>query len=679
MRQDGPRRQEKKEKEVKGKAAKESPCNRLHLFTGVFFYCDLNMDGRHRYKYWQALLCAWVFLFGICVLLYSQTLGGGFMFEDESLVTGNHYIKSPRLWPKLMSSHVFALHPQGTSGISSYYRPLQSFSYALDYLFWGLNPLGYRLSNILLHSTNALLLGALAWLIFKDSLTALLAAVVFCAHPVQVFNVAYISPRSIILETLFVLLALVFFILFLKRRRQAYFFASLFVFLAGILSREGAMLLPALILLVCLCMGVSYRKTALYLLPYVAITLAYLLLRRWFLPTNKLSLFGSLSPLGLTQYAGYLFRSFSEYLVPFDAQSLLARQYPMSGSLVAVLSLALAGVIFYNAILSKGRDKAILFGVGVYLVGMLPGLKLGYDIRLLGPVLSQHFLYASAAGFSIILARLFCAKRPLSAGRSVSFFVLLAVFCSLSVWSSLHYQQEAGFYRYVLDLDKDNFIVRLNLGNSYYAKGLLSEAEQEALASLKIDPNAWDGYLLLGNVSFARLRHKEAKFYYEKAAALNPASGQVQNNIALVYMAENDDRRASEHFSRALMLEPESLCILNNLTAFLIKKKEYRKALEVCEQAVRLDPDDAQSRINRGIILAETGWPKEAESSFREALRIAPSSLEALKNLGVLLANAGDLDAAVRLWEKAASISPPDNDLKSYLDDARRLKEQSAQ
>lgn len=83
---------------------------------------------------------------------------------------------------------------------SNYYRPLQMLSYSLDYFFWRLNPIGYHLMNILIHSLNSFLEFLLLYLVFKDKILALFAAVFFCVHPIHIGVVSVIGGRSNILE-----------------------------------------------------------------------------------------------------------------------------------------------------------------------------------------------------------------------------------------------------------------------------------------------------------------------------------------------------------------------------------------------------------------------------------------------------------------------------------------------
>jgi hypothetical protein len=91
------------------------------------------------------LSCIWVF--GITFVVFFPSLEGDFLNWDDNL----HVVTNPQ---------IRSLHPGDllslffTFSVASY-APLEPISYAIDYAIWGLDPWGFHLTNIVLHSVNA--------------------------------------------------------------------------------------------------------------------------------------------------------------------------------------------------------------------------------------------------------------------------------------------------------------------------------------------------------------------------------------------------------------------------------------------------------------------------------------------------------------------------------------------
>ena len=73
---------------------------------------------------------------------------------------------------------------------------------------WGLQPFGYHLTSLLLHALNVVLAYAVARRLLGSRSGALVAALVFAVHPLQVEAVVWVAGRKTLLCSSFALLAL---------------------------------------------------------------------------------------------------------------------------------------------------------------------------------------------------------------------------------------------------------------------------------------------------------------------------------------------------------------------------------------------------------------------------------------------------------------------------------------
>lgn len=150
----------------------------------------------------------------LCLLasfaVYAPALEGDLIWDDFYLVRENPFFRSPVFGLEVFRHYLFF------DSFSTYYRPVQNWSYIFDYWLWHGAPMGYHVTNIFLHSQCAFLLFLLLRRLLPDlSLgekeraivqgAALLVALVWAVHPVHNAAVAYISGRADSLAALFAL------------------------------------------------------------------------------------------------------------------------------------------------------------------------------------------------------------------------------------------------------------------------------------------------------------------------------------------------------------------------------------------------------------------------------------------------------------------------------------------
>ena len=147
-----------------------------------------------RLRPWQ-ILAATALLTGAALLAYWPAVTGGFVWDDDTLVTDSTLVKAPdglyRMW--------FTTEPLD-------YWPLTNTSFWLEWRLWGMRSTGYHATNLLLHVAS----GLLVWAILRrlSIRGGLLAAALFVLHPVNVESVAWIAQRKNTLSMVFFLLSI---------------------------------------------------------------------------------------------------------------------------------------------------------------------------------------------------------------------------------------------------------------------------------------------------------------------------------------------------------------------------------------------------------------------------------------------------------------------------------------
>jgi hypothetical protein len=198
---------------------------------------------------------------GICFLLYLRALAGGFVnFDDQEYILDNVAIRS-------MGSGLitWAL----THHYAGFWMPLTWISFAIDYRFWGLNPWGYHLTNILLHAGNAGLVVLLADRLcrerfsrseasapgrFSYPMLLFLAGLLFGINPLRVESVAWVTERKDVLNGVFSLGSIILYLRYAQKKvageggAAADYVASLVLFALSLMAKSVSVVLPLMLL-----------------------------------------------------------------------------------------------------------------------------------------------------------------------------------------------------------------------------------------------------------------------------------------------------------------------------------------------------------------------------------------------------------------------------------------------
>ncbi|MGH9461246.1 MAG: tetratricopeptide repeat protein, partial [Vicinamibacteria bacterium] len=143
-------------------------------------------------------------LLGILALVpYANSLTLDFVWDDRALILESPYVRDVRhLGEGLVSD--YWKNPDYPGSTRFFYRPLMTLSFFIDYSFWGENPTGFHATNLLLHLINVLLVYSCFSVLASREL-ALVSAALFAVHPVHTESVTWISGRTDLLATAFVL------------------------------------------------------------------------------------------------------------------------------------------------------------------------------------------------------------------------------------------------------------------------------------------------------------------------------------------------------------------------------------------------------------------------------------------------------------------------------------------
>ena len=140
----------------------------------------------------------------VALAAYAATLGYELVWDDTLLIQQSWRLHHWHALPSLLASHFWS----EVGEVSHYYRPLITLSFFLDMQIWGLQPLGFHLTNVLAHAAVTLAVLAVARRALGGAPAATICALAFALHPLHTESVSFVSGRTDVIATFFFLLAL---------------------------------------------------------------------------------------------------------------------------------------------------------------------------------------------------------------------------------------------------------------------------------------------------------------------------------------------------------------------------------------------------------------------------------------------------------------------------------------
>ena len=190
--------------------------------------------------YQALLICG-----AVLAVYYFAVFGEVSLLDDVSMINCLLNVQDANL------KELFFPHHAG----GGYYRPLIGATFLFDRFAWFAQPEMMHLENILLHLLNALLVFAVARLLYADSprssLFPLVAALLFGLHPLATESVCWISGRTDLLAGVFVLTAFWFVVKYLREGRWLFLLPAFLFMGVGALAKETALaFIPAAFLVI---------------------------------------------------------------------------------------------------------------------------------------------------------------------------------------------------------------------------------------------------------------------------------------------------------------------------------------------------------------------------------------------------------------------------------------------
>lgn len=627
-------------------------------------------------------------------LVYLPSLQNGLLdWDDGKYVTNN---------PMIHAFSVAMLKQAFFSFYFSIWHPLTWMSHTLDFVIWGMNPVGHHLTNIVLHSANTALVVIVAlrliglhqqkfqhprWL---DGTGALIAAgttgLIFGLHPIHVESVSWVAERKDVLCALFYLLSLLAYIRHISPsgNKPAYglglpYALCLVFFALALLSKPMAVSLPLVLLILDWhpagrISSVSSLRVALtekipFILLSVGTSVLTVMAQKADIAIMEHVPLGSRLLVASDALLSYLWKmAFPVGLLPYYS-------YPTDIGFRYFLSAGLVAAVFAAATVMARRHKTLVSAWGYYVFTLLPvigilqsGLQSMADryayLPGIAPMLMLGLLAAWGWSNATALTR---SRRSAKAA-----LLLVAVLVStelgyLTTEQERLWHNDVALWSYAVKESPDLAIAHNYLGSAYAAQGLWDMAIAEYQTALRLDPDHSDSHNNLGFAYKSQGRPDLAVAEYQTALRLNPNSYKAHNNLGAAYAAQGLWDMAISEFQAVVRLNPDYSEAHYNLGAAYKSQGQLDSAVAEYQTALRLNPDSSETHNNLGAAYKSQGQLDRAVTEYQIALRLNPDNYAAHNNLGAIYAAQGLWERAILAFQAALRLKPDNYEAHNNL------------
>ena len=623
-------------------------------------------------------------IFILSSIIYFNHFQNEFVYDDARTILQNFDIKH---FKRVFSS---------ITNINT--RPLVRVSYATNYYFSHLRPLGYHITNFTFHIGTSLLI---YWMIFHLSRKrayslSFFSALLFSLHPLNTETICYLSGRASIFLAFFYLLSICFFIQWRELHKNnknllSFFFLSgaILSFMAGWLSKQNVATLPLVLFGMNFYFYSAKRPTSVFIKENksLLISLAFAGLVALYYGAKHVPDPGSGKYNSLVYFATqinaiplYYLRLF---LFPFNLN--IDPDFPSFYSLgftqIALSLLIILSLAFFF-IKIQNEKRWLAFGLFWFIVTLAPTSS----FIPLNELVSEHRVYLPSIGLFIFFAAILLAAEKKIKNSFLNFgqwgfipehFVFLLVillFCfnvidrnftwrnderiwtdalkksplkarpynevGLILFKQREFDKAENFFRKTIELNPKYSLTLVNLGNLYDLQGRQEEAILKYKSAIELKrSDSYYAFIGLGNIFVKKKQLQEALDEYKKAVSFNPEHPLAIYNIGKIFEMINKTSEARTFYQKAVNIDPDFFLALNNLGVIYIHERRYQEAVILLKRAIKANQHYVEALGNLGVTYHFMGDVNQAKIYYQKALKNNPYYKPARDNLNKLIIN----------------------------------------
>lgn len=593
-----------------------------------------------------------------CFLVYCNTLGHGFVLDDEAVITKNLFVKNGFAgFGDIFSTFYWRGYGDVNSGL---YRPLSLIVFAIEWMLSPGNTAFFHFVQVTLYTIavmalynmlNRLLTETNKWLSFS-------IALLFALHPLHTEVVANIKSLDEVLSLLFFILSTNWLL-----KKDSYSWQSCLFFFLALLSKEGAMaFIPVWFLLLVQIKKQSFNHAFKTCLPLIITAVVWFLIRTWAINNgspvvaytyedNSILACGDWIAQKLTAIT-ILGTSLLHFFYPvglsydYSYPQIPCATFTSAGfwiSFTALLALLSVAVYYFK------KKPIVSFGI---LFFFLTSFLTSSIVFTIGATMADRFMFVPLLGLLIAICYLgFELTQNLQTRTSGKisrvFFGIAFVFGILTINYNKAWKSNDILFSTHAENVPNSARAQYNYGTILLNNAISNDNENmdKAFERLslahKLDPKKADIKANLG-ISNYHLQNYTAAESLLKEALLIKKDDQIRLNLADTYLKLKQPDKAVALYKEALQNNIYNQNSHVRVGAAYFAAKQFKQASETYKLGTIAYPDNSELWMNFANALAADSNFKDAIFVFEHIIKTFPTKRMALFYLAHTYHNIGD-------------------------------------
>ena len=615
-------------------------------------------------------------LFIIILTIYSNTFHSSWHFDDEKILTNQSLHLSSLTW-----NHIKKTFFARADNPRALYRPVSSFSLALNYYFSKDKVFSYHLVNLIIHYITSIFLFLFIYSTLRLPLIeakyrdhsffiAFLASVFWASNPIQTQAVTYIIQRMASITGMFYIISMFFYVEArrseIPRKKNILFGLCVITGLLAMGSKENAFMLPV----------------SIYLFDLILIQ-----------GLTKDTLKKNIKPASI---------------FIFLIICIGAAYYFLSGRDPSILSLYSERAFTLKERLFS-EPRIILFYLSLIFYPVPSRLSIDHDITISKTLLDPPTtLLSILLIIGIVFSAFYFSRRHPLVGFSIIFFFLNHLIESSFIPLELIFEHRnyipsmlifippviflvAGIRHYHLKKITQIAIIIFTIcvivgqGHSAFIRNALWKTEESLwMAATENSPGLWRPWHNLGKYYSDRNMSEKALAHYltaltKKIIVDRYDKGLTFYNIGVEYHKIGEKDEAFLYYLRAEKINPLLAKLYNNKGVILAEKGRTEEAINQFNKAIDYDKNLHEAYSNLGFLLLKIGQIEESILQLEKAFTLNPDNTSILKRLGYAFKKKGLYGKAFLLYKRSQELNPLDANVLLYLSEIYLIKDMDGQ